>query len=124
MIWDSFFDDDTDDKQSGYSIWKKLPDDGSIYHPHPSEILFEGYLRKSESKSNSLPRRYFILTKEKLYYKKKQTAQNCKAYMLCKFMRVKNFLFDEIDQSRSQDRLRLRFVRNLKFSDLHADSTE
>ncbi len=124
MIGDSFFDDDRDDKQNGYSIWKKSPDGNIIDTPPLEDILYKGYLGKSESKSKSTQQRYFILTRDKLYYKQRKSATGCKAYLECRFMRLKIFLYDEVNPAKPQDKLRLRFVRNLKFTDLYAKDLE
>lgn len=46
-------------------------------------------------------------------------SEEFKGYMECKFMRIKSFL-DESVGDEETDRLRLRFVRNLKYCDLFA----
>jgi len=71
MLWESFFDDELSQFGSqGYSIWKKT-DSKDIPDVHPEEIIFEGHLNKIDSKeSPELKERYFILTADKLVYKK------------------------------------------------------
>ena len=70
MLWDSFFDDEASTRASGgYTIWKKL-DGNSDPDPPANQVLFEGYMLKTDSKSNTLKERFFVLTREKLFYKK------------------------------------------------------
>lgn len=119
MIWDSFFDDEVGEGGQGYSIWKKV-DSKTFQDPPASEIIFEGYLIKTDAKTNSQKERFFILTKEHLIYKKKKQVGNVKGYMDCKFMRVKIFQSAELTPETAKDVLKIRFVRNLKFCDLFA----
>ena len=70
MIWDSFFDDDISNPKQTYTIWKKPTDNTNLASVDHKDLIFEGHLMKYDKKVNSHKEHYFILTKDKLYYKK------------------------------------------------------
>ena len=71
MIWDSFFDDSTENIGSHYSIWKSATNEEELESEEdPEEIIHQGYLNKTEANNLSMKERYFVLTKDRLYYKK------------------------------------------------------
>ena len=69
MNWDSFFDDQTDEDVP-YSIWKRVNSPEDTIDMDNQPILYEGYFLKSESNSDSLKERYFVLTPTHLLYRK------------------------------------------------------
>lgn len=66
MIWDSFFNDKTESQD--YVIWNK-PIEIEDYSDL-SNILHSGKLMKHDKKTDTYKESWFILTRDRLYYKK------------------------------------------------------
>jgi hypothetical protein len=65
MIWDSFFDDD---ETQQYAIWKKVQqkdEDRDL-----ESLIHEGILMKHDKKEDVFKECWFVLTRQRLYYKK------------------------------------------------------
>ncbi len=130
MIWDSFFDDASEPGKPPYCIWKSISHEDPAVSIRPGEVLFEGYLNKTEGKQSPMKERYFVLTWDKLYYKKvpaahqKQTGESLKGYMETTFMRIMTAADEDLQSDDSNSKLLLRFVRNSKYSDLYARNAQ
>jgi hypothetical protein len=130
MIWDSFFDDANEPGKEPYCIWKSISPEDQAASVKPGEVLFEGYLNKTEGKNSPMKERYFVLTWEKLYYKKvafaheKQTGDSFKGFMETMFMRIMTSAEEDELSDDPNSKLLLRFVRNSKYSDLYARTPE
>ena len=80
MIWNSFFDDEKACIEQSYMIWKKVT---NHYQSHVSDtdVVYSGFLLKFDIKANVLKERYFVLTKDRLYYKKvTDTESECQVH--------------------------------------------
>lgn len=53
-----------------------------------------------------------------------KSTKDVKKFLECKFMRVKSFVPGSGDEDTQKERKKLRFIRNVKFSDLYAESEE
>ncbi len=104
---ESFFDKE----EPGFKLWSKKVSDLTI---NPEEVIFEGFLFKINRETNKKKKRYFVLTKKKLYYLKSKDSKKIRGAMDLDWVRVE--YFDEDDQQGKQ-RHCIRFVRNMKFSD-------
>jgi hypothetical protein len=130
MIWDSFFDDANEPGKPPYCIWRSIGPEDPAVAIRPEEVLFEGYLHKTEGKHAPMKERYFVLTWDRLYYKKvgtveqKQTGDSLKGYMETMFMRIMTAADEDQQSDDPNSKLLLRFVRNSKYSDLYARNTE
>ena len=113
MIWESFFDD-TGSESEKFNLWKRN-DPSMKLERH--EIIYSGYLLKSDKDSATLKERLFVLTKDHLYYTRDDIKSPIRGVMELKFVRVSYFQ----DES-SGSKYSLRFMRNLKFCDLFVNS--
>ena len=69
MIWDSFFDDT--DKAKDYSIWRKdVSKQDYADVEDPQKVLFKGAMAKFDKENESYKKYFFVLTRNRLYYKK------------------------------------------------------
>jgi len=118
MIWDSFFDDNVDTQD--YVIWNR-PIENEDYSDLDN-VLHSGKLMKHDKKTNSYKESWFILTHKRLYYKKKKSSSQVSKFMDCKFMRYKGYLDENEEIEEPREKLKLRFIRNLKYTDLYARS--
>ncbi len=116
---ESIFDQYDSETIEAYKIWRKVKSQDCVC-PSPKEILYEGWLcRLDPTDDEHFQERYFIATKDRLYYKRKPSDTACKAFLSLSFMRL--VLTDLIGAEKVMaSELRLRFIRNHKFTDLYA----
>ena len=110
---ESFFDDNT----SGFKLWSKKITDIRLNN---SDILFKGFLQKINRKNNKLKERYFILTKNQLFYLKSDKNNKIRGVMETEWVRVE-FLNDENEKDKQYC---IRFIRNMKYCDFYAKNEE
>lgn len=115
----SFFDEENTNTLETFMLWKKISSSNRNHHK-VADVIYQGTLFKSDSVTSTLKEAFFVLTEDKLYYKKKSTDQHFRGYMNLGFTRL------EVSQdsafSSAADKHRIRFIENLKFSDLFAGS--
>lgn len=122
MNGESFFDESNAGLLEKFTIWKKLGAH-EVNGPAIEEIVFQGWLCRTEAGSQSLKERFFVMTNEKLYYKKKPADPTFKGYLSLGFVRLISPSASEIETKEgASTTIRIRFVQNLKFSDLFARS--
>lgn len=120
MNWESFSDfadcrADPTAKNPGFLLWTKIAAD-EVVNIDPRDIFYQGVLFKREVANQTFKERYFILTRERLYFKTKPDNR-IKGFMTTRFVR---FMPVPHDADQGPCDFGLRFVRNLKFCDLKA----
>ena len=71
-------------------------------------------MQKINKKNNKTKQRYFVLTKDKLYYLKNSSLDKVRGVMLTKWVRVQ---YITEDQDREKVRYCIRFIKNMKYCD-------
>ncbi len=121
MNGESFFDELNNGNLDKFSLWKKLSPQ-EVGGPPPDKIVFQGWLCRTEAGSESLKERFFVVTNDRIYYKKKPTDLTFKGYLSLGIVRLVCPKAVELESKDQENNLRLRFIQNLKFSDLFARS--
>jgi hypothetical protein len=85
-------------------------------------VLSSAVWHKRSKSAKDLSRRLFCLTKTHLYYKKSAHDTKIRGIMPLKFVRV-CYIGEELDET-GELIYRIKFVRNLKFSELFTESKE
>lgn len=78
---ESFFDSDEKD----FKLWSKNVKEMKII---PSEVLYKGSMLKINRQNNKTKARYFVLTKNKLYYLKSENNEKIRGVMDTQWVRV------------------------------------
>ena len=126
MTWNSIFDSDSKrpcSEHPSFTLWHRLASQESFQLDEKESVLHKGVLfRIDPSKSAGPKERFLILTRDKLYFKNKESSR-IGGFMLTRFVR---FCVDSKDaQGQSpQQGLILRFVRNLKYCEFLIKSLE
>ena len=118
MDWNSIFDDGQ--ASSSAAIWMKMADNSMI---DSRDIEYEGHMNKFDVKAGKIRERYFILTTDRLYYKKTKRSVDVKGYMECRFTRYISCL-DVDKKTEKLEKLGIRFIKNGKYCDLYARNDE
>lgn len=108
---ESFFDEASTD----FRFWEK-PTSHTVLSP--ADILFQGPLLKLHKGSNAFKERFFVLTRDTLYYLKSENESTVVAQMKTQWVRS-DFLPIELEQFKGEKLTCIRFVRNLRFTDLY-----
>lgn len=108
---ESFFDEVNAD----FRFWEK-PTSNTVLSP--ADIIFQGPLLKLHKGSNAFRERFFVLTRDTLYYLKSENESTVVAQMKTQWVRS-DFLPIELEQFKGEKLTCIRFVRNLRFTDLY-----
>ena len=104
---ESFFDDET----KNFKLWSKKDNNSKI---DPSEIIYESIIYKINRKLNITKKRYFVLTKDKIYYLKNKNKTTIQGSMDTQWVRVE---YSEEENEEKEERFIFRFIKNMKFCD-------
>lgn len=121
LNWESVFEDDDCHAPTGNEIWNKLPPMNRL-KPNPMEVIFEGVLCRRVTDSGSLEDRFFAVTADRLYFKKRPEDSYFKGFLKLDSIKLtysneEGFVCKEQDDSPN---MRLRFERKMAFTDLYA----
>ena len=109
---ESFFDEHTEN----FSLW--LKPNGS-YTISQSDIIFQAPLYKISTRTNKWKERYFVLTKDNLFYLRSEQTPKILAVMPVQWVRV-DYISGRVHEDR-EAHFCFRFVRNMKYVDLFTD---
>ena len=111
-----------------FKLWKSCPRDQPIYEAVISETpLHTGYVGKRASSKRTgtscIQDRYFVLTKNYLYFKKRPDAERVSGYLDNNWARIAVYQ-DQYVAPGQQDpgtKFTIKIIRNLKFTSLFFD---
>ena len=104
---ESFFDE----SDPNYKLWSKSND---LLDINENEIIYQGILLKMDRNSNKTKPRFFILTKNKLYYLKSENAKKARGVMNTEWVRIEYFKENENTEN---PYFVIRFIKNMKYCD-------
>lgn len=104
---ESFFDEN----DQNYKLWSKSDD---LLDINEKDIIYQGTLLKMDRNSNKTKPRYFILTKNKLYYLKSENAKKARGVMKTEWVRIEYFKENE---NTDNPYFVVRFIKNMKYCD-------
>lgn len=110
---EGFFDEVND---SEYRLWVTI--DSEVLEQQP--VLAGAIWHKRSKSAQELSKRFFCLTKNTLYYKKNAQDTKIRGSMSLKFVRV-CYSGEDLDET-GKLIYRIKFIKNLKFSELYSDS--
>ena len=116
LLAESIFDDDVKDET--FSLWEK-PTEGTSALWN-SEVIFQAPLLKYSVKEKKLVRRYFVLTKERLYYIVSENNPMVVASMNIEW--VKFTYLEDHENEKSEVRSIFRLSKNRHFFDLYNET--
>jgi serine/threonine protein kinase len=124
MFWNSIFDQPEETTEKNRGLWNKL-DGKSSSIQSTEQVIFEGHLLKTDAIKHQREERYFVLTADRLYIQKTKDGR-LKGYMDVRFTR---FFAGAALDSKQEDitptnKLSIRFMRDLRYSDLVAKNQE
>lgn len=105
----SFFDEGT----SGYTLWRKPTGTVAISF---ADIIFQSPLFKISKATKESKERYFVLTREKLFYLKSETQPKILGVMDTEWVRC-DYITSRADRA-GEPNYCLRFARNMRYTDL------
>lgn len=105
----SFFDEPA----PGYTLWRKPTGTVAINF---GDIIFQSSLFKISRTTKEFKERYFVLTREKLYYLKSEGEPKMLGVMETRWVRC-DYITSRNDRSGDMNYC-LRFVRNMRYTDL------
>lgn len=112
---ESFFDSYT----SNFKLWSKKSDITAI---EDKDIIYQATMFKIDKQKNKLKERYFVLTKDHLYYLKSQKTKKIRGVMDTKWVRVE---YTQEEGDKHAVRFNIRFIKNMKYCDfILADEKE
>ena len=109
---ESFFDDN----KENYSLWSKP--NGS-YTISQSDIIFQAPLYKISTRTNKWKERYFVLTRDYLFYLRSEQTPKILAVLPTHWVRVDYVSGKVFDDKESH--FCFRFIRNMRYVDLFTD---
>lgn len=112
---ESFFDEPT----PGFTLWEKK---SSTFKPEQEVVVYKGQLAKLSKKNNKWKARLFVLTDKHLYYKKDEKDKKIRGIMKVGWVRTEFLL--EGNPKNAVYTFGIRFIKNLKYSDLWCDENE
>lgn len=113
---ESFFDVN----DPNYRFWELPSADAFLDN---ADIIFQGPLLKYSKKTKQLKERYFVLTNHFLFYIKSEKENKILAFMRTLWVRT-DFIKFEVEIEPKTSHFCIRFVRNLKYTDLFADDED
>ncbi len=123
MSEESFFDELIENTLDKFSLWNKISKEEAS-GPSSDEIVHQGWLCRPDSSSGSLLQRFFVVTNNRIYYKKNQTDPTFKGYLSLGFVRMICPTAEELEGNDVTKKLKISFIHNLKISNLFARSLE
>ncbi len=104
---ESFFDEN----DSSFKLWTKKVKNLEI---DTNEIIYKGKMSKINRKTNKTKERFFILTKNNLYYLKNEKSNKIRGLMKIEWVRT-----EYIEETITKEKMRycIRFIKNLKYCD-------
>lgn len=121
---ESIFDQNPND---GYKLWNSCPKDHPLYPKLiNSTPLLQGFVGKRSSRKNQpsqIQDRFFVLTNNYLYFKKREDTSKISGFLQFKWarMEVHQEEYENQDQEISV-KFTIKIIKNLKFTSLFFDS--
>lgn len=111
---ESFFDTYTTD----FKLWGKGNEKETI---KDEDIIYQGPMFKVDKQKNKLKERYFVLTKDNLYYLKSEKTRKIRGVMETKWVRCE---YTEEENGKQGVRFNIRFIKNMKYCDFILNDEE